>query len=146
MGERIPIALATGRLALGTGAWLAPTRSARALQLPSSGRPESHYLLRIYGIRAIALGLSTLLAPAGPQRGRAQRIGLLVDIADTLAAPASRLASPARQLSQLLTGTYATLGALALARSPRVTDITQVTKRPAPPTASIPIDEPSANV
>ncbi|MGV9408435.1 hypothetical protein ACWDOP_00855 [Nocardia sp. NPDC003693] len=72
--------LAGGRLLLAAAALSAPRRFAAVVGVASS--PELTYMTRIYGARALAMGLGYLTAPT-PERVRWQRLGLMVDIADT---------------------------------------------------------------
>jgi ketosteroid isomerase-like protein len=105
--------LAAGRLLLGIPAWLAPTSAACAYGFT---RPDEHtvrYLMAVYGARASALGVGTLLAPLATRR-RWQTLGLAVDIADTLAALRTPLPARTRVVSLAITGGYALIGAHGL--------------------------------
>jgi hypothetical protein len=110
-------ALALGRIVLGAGSLAAPSATARAFGARPSG--ELDYMTRIYGARAIALGLAYLLA-APAERTRMQRLSLGVDISDTVTA-LSMLArgsdAPRRAIAAgaALTGSYAAVGAARLA-------------------------------
>ncbi|MFD4183996.1 hypothetical protein ACFWPB_23330, partial [Rhodococcus sp. NPDC058514] len=72
--------LAAGRLALAVAALAAPQRFARLVGVAPS--PELTYLTRIYGARALAMGLAYLTSEP-PERRRWHRLGLAIDITDT---------------------------------------------------------------
>jgi hypothetical protein len=109
--------MALGRIALGTASRVAPGRTARSLGVTSG--PELDYMTEIFGARAVALGAG-YLSTRGDARRRWQRLALAVDLSDTLAGLA-RLRRGDGPLGavlalSLLTGGYATVGALKLAR------------------------------
>ena len=106
---------AAGRiLPYGAPSWLVPTLSARALGAGASSRdPHVRYLMRIFGIRAVALGASYLLND-GDARRRSQRLALLVDTADTVMAPFCGLPRQAVLRSLVITVPYAAIGWLRL--------------------------------
>lgn len=120
--DRALAGLALGRLALGAPSRLAPRGMARAFGAGRGASPELDYMTRVFGIRAIALGLGWL-SSEGAARRRWQRLAFMCDVSDTLAgighlrrrdlprAPA--LATTA------LTGAYALVGALRVARDRR---------------------------
>ncbi|WP_280317007.1 hypothetical protein [Nocardia wallacei] len=112
--------LAAGRIALGAAALLAPRQLGRALGIRLS--PESVYLTRIFGARAVALGLGYLTAPA-TERPRWQRLALMVDILDTTHGAGHLVRGDvARSASAplvALTATYMAIGATRLARDLR---------------------------
>ncbi|HEX2314740.1 MAG TPA: hypothetical protein VHJ17_13445 [Thermomonospora sp.] len=107
--------LALGRIVLGAGSLAAPDTLARALGVRPT--PELRYMTRIFGARAMALGLGYLTAPAGERR-RWQRLALMVDVTDTVqgAAHLARrdLPGPAAVALVALTGGYMTVGAARL--------------------------------
>lgn len=107
--------LAAGRVVLGMCALTAPARLVGTFGLASS--PALDYMTRIYGGRAIALGVGYLTEPA-EQRGRWHRLGLFVDTADTLTAIGHlvRRDIPRTAATALagLTGGYATVELLRL--------------------------------
>ncbi|CPS44352.1 Aspartate carbamoyl transferase [Mycobacteroides abscessus] len=72
--------LAIGRIALGIASLAAPNLLAKAGRVPTA--PELTYMTRIFGIRAMALGLGYLTSAAS-ERFRWQRLALMVDITDT---------------------------------------------------------------
>jgi len=104
-------ALAWGRICLGAASLASPTGLSRAFGVPHS--PETAYLTRIYGARAIALGAAYLLAGPTEQR-RLRLLSLGVDISDTLtgAGHLVRRDSEPRAIAALtaLTGGYALVG------------------------------------
>jgi hypothetical protein len=105
-------ALAVGRIVLGAGSLAVPRLTARAFGVRAT--PEVSYLTRIYGGRAIALGLAHLLAEPAT-RTRLQRISLGVDVSDTVTGLGHlvRRDAPLRGMTLLvaLTGSYAAVGA-----------------------------------
>jgi hypothetical protein len=113
------VGMAVGRIVLGALALAAPRATARLFRM--APKPDLTYMTRIYGGRAIALGLGYLTEPP-VHRGRWHRLGLFVDTADTLAALAHLrrrdLPRPAVLAAGALTGTYMLIGALR-AGSPR---------------------------
>lgn len=80
---------------------------------------ELDYMTRVFGARAIALGVACLMAPPA-QRTHLQRLCLGVDISDTVAG-VSELVRPtgapraAIAAAVVLTGSYAAVGAARLA-------------------------------
>jgi hypothetical protein len=76
--------LAYGRIAVGAVAWIAPKKALRAGLLDTES-PQSPYLMRLFGVRDVALGAITLMAPA-PSRPALLKLGLAVDGADVAAA------------------------------------------------------------
>jgi len=106
-------AMALGRIALGIGSLASPGGTARTFGARPSA--ELDYMTRVFGARAIALGLAYLMAPPA-QRTRLQRLCLGVDLSDTVAG-ISELVRPtgapraAIGGAVVLTGTYAALGA-----------------------------------
>ncbi len=122
--ERALAGLALGRIALGAPSRLAPRGTARAFGAGRASSPELDYMTRVFGIRAIALGLGWL-SSEGAARLRWQRLAFVCDVSDTLAGighlrrrdlpRGSALATTA------LTGGYALVGALRVARDLRGT-------------------------
>ena len=75
--------LAYLRIALGTLAWVAPRATNRIFGLPPSADSAALlYMNRVFGVRAIALGLG-YLASEGEARRLWHRLWLLCDGADT---------------------------------------------------------------
>lgn len=108
--------MALGRIALGVGSLAAPGTLARVLGVRASG--ELDYMTRVFGARAIALGVGFLLADRG-ERTRLQRISLGVDVSDTVAGIGHLIRGdaprPAIAAMVALTGSYAATGAARLA-------------------------------
>jgi len=113
--ERLLTGMAVGRIALGAGSLLAPGALARIFGARDSA--ELDYMTRVFGGRAIALGLAYLLA-GPPERTRLQRLCLGVDVSDTTAALGALLRGerPRRAfvMASALTGGYAAVGAARL--------------------------------
>jgi len=117
--DRALAALAVGRIALGAPSRVAPRGMARAFGAGRAANPELDYMTRVFGVRAVALGLGYLTS-GGAARRRWQRLALMCDVSDTLAGVghlrrrdlprASALATTA------LTGAYALVGAAAVLR------------------------------
>lgn len=110
-----PTVLAVGRLLLGVPAWVAPRTGARIYGF-SHQHPDVGYLTAVYGVRAAALAIGTLTA-AQHQRRTWQRLGLMVDVGDTLSGLRSHLPLRTRLLSLAITGSYAVIGARALGQA-----------------------------
>lgn len=116
--------MAVGRVVWGVAAYVAPRRNAKAVGLPGEASGEIVYLTRVFGSRALALGLGYLLGDRAARR-RMQRLCLVVDAADTAAGCTHLVRGdvPRRASGVLtaITGAYATVGALGLIRSLRRT-------------------------
>lgn len=112
--------LAVGRIVLGATAIAAPRTMITALGIHLT--PELVYMTRIFGSRAIALGLGYLTAPAD-ERPRWQRLGLMVDIIDTAHGATHVVRGDIPRTTALaaatLTGGYMAVGATRLARDLR---------------------------
>jgi hypothetical protein len=104
--------MAVGRLILGTASLTAPRQFARIIGVRDS--PELTYLTRIYGARALAMGLGWLTGDPA-ERARWTRLGLMIDASDSLAGLARLLRRdvPVRAAVGLfaLSGSYAAVGA-----------------------------------
>ncbi|WP_431970205.1 hypothetical protein [Nocardia sp. bgisy134] len=104
--------MAIGRLVLAAISLTAPRQFARAVGIKSS--PELTYLTRIYGARALVMGLGYLTG-SEEERARWKRFGLVVDTSDTLTGIAQlvRRDVPVRAAVSMLalTGSYAAVGA-----------------------------------
>jgi hypothetical protein len=72
------------RIAIGTGAWLAPNLSGRLFGLDPANNPQSAYLGRLFGARDIALGVGALAASAESRRLWWQ-MGVACDVLDAAA-------------------------------------------------------------
>ncbi len=78
------VGLALFRIGLGAFAWLAPRAMNRTFGLPRSDESSALiYMNRVFGVRAIALGIG-YLASEGEGRRLWHRLWLLCDGADTL--------------------------------------------------------------
>ena len=76
--------LSLARIAVGTAAWIAPEQSLKVGMLDHTA-PQSPLMLRLFGVRDLALGAITLMAtPAA--RPALLKVGLAVDAADAAAA------------------------------------------------------------
>ncbi|WP_236565289.1 MULTISPECIES: hypothetical protein [Nocardia] len=108
--------LALGRVVLGAAALVGPARLAEALGVRPT--PELDYMSRIFGARAIALGLGYLTAPP-EELPRWQRLALMVDFLDTAHGGIRLLRSdvprPTAAALVALTGGYLLVGATRLA-------------------------------
>ncbi|WP_241010670.1 hypothetical protein [Mycobacterium camsae] len=89
------------------------------------------YMIRIFGARALALGVGYLSSDE-PNRRRWQRIGLLVDVLDNVNAAIElrKLERGDQRIRTLLslvavTGPYAALGAAGLVQARLATDATK---------------------
>lgn len=113
------VGMAVGRIVLGAFALAAPRATARLFRI--APKPDLTYMTRIYGGRAIALGVGYLTEPRAHRR-RWHRLGLFVDTADTLAALTHLrrrdLPRPAVLAAGALTGTYMLIGALRVGSPP----------------------------
>ena len=75
--------LAAFRVALGAVSWIAPGRISGVYGLPQERvTPELEYMTRVFGVRAVALGVG-YLASSGDARLLWHRLWLLCDTADT---------------------------------------------------------------
>ncbi len=117
-------AAAVGRILLGVSAFVSPRSQTRMNSAPDALlSTEMKYLIRVFGARALALGVGYLSSDE-PNRRRWQRIGLLVDVLDNVNAAIElrRLERGDQRIRSLLslvavTGPYATLGAAGLIQS-----------------------------
>lgn len=111
--------LAIGRLVLGAAGRLAPHATARAFGATDPASAELAYMTRVFGARAIALGSGYLLS-RGSARRVWQRLALGVDVSDTIAGLGHLrrhdIARPKALALTALTGSYAAIGAVRLAR------------------------------
>ncbi|SHQ88110.1 Aspartate carbamoyl transferase [Mycobacteroides abscessus subsp. abscessus] len=107
--------LAIGRIVLGIASLAAPNLLAKAGRVPAA--PELTYMTRIFGIRAMALGLGYLTSAAS-ERFRWQRLALMVDITDTthgaLHLVRGDLPRATAAAMVALTGGYMSVGAIRL--------------------------------
>jgi hypothetical protein len=77
-------AIAIGRIAVGSGAWLAPNLSGRLFGLDPEGNPQLPYVGRLFGARDVALGAGALRSPR-KQKDAWITAGLACDVADVAA-------------------------------------------------------------
>lgn len=82
--DRALAGLALGRIALGAPSRLSPRGTARAFGAAGATSPELDYMTRVFGIRAVALGLGWLTSD-GAARSRWQRLAFMCDVSDTVA-------------------------------------------------------------
>ncbi len=108
-------ALAVGRIAWGAAAVVAPRTNLRVAGAPSLLAPHTEYLIGVFGVRALAIGLGYLSGDA-PARARWRRLGLLIDVTDTvnglarLGAARDGETRRAGRLMVAVTGAYAAVG------------------------------------
>lgn len=109
---RLLDAMAWGRIALGVGSVAAPGAMARGFGVQDTA--ELRYVTRVFGARAVALGVAYLTLPPA-SRTRLQRLCLGVDTSDTISglrelrqegAPRGPMAAMV-----MITGPYAVIGA-----------------------------------
>jgi hypothetical protein len=75
--------LAVFRIAIGAASWVAPGALARNYGVPEDRMtPELEYMTRVFGVRAVALGVG-YLSSTGDARRVWHRLWLLCDAADT---------------------------------------------------------------
>ena len=75
--------LALFRIVLGSVSWLAPGPVSRVFGVPEERiTPELEYMNRVFGVRAIALGVG-YLASSGKERSLWHRLWVMCDGADT---------------------------------------------------------------
>jgi hypothetical protein len=75
--------LAAFRIVLGTVAWVAPRGLSRLFGVPPERvTPELEYMNRVFGVRAVTLGVG-YLASSGEARRLWHRLWILCDAADT---------------------------------------------------------------
>jgi hypothetical protein len=76
--------LALFRIALGSASWIAPGPISRLFGVPAERvTPELEYMNRVFGVRAVTLGVG-YLASSGSARVIWHRLWLLCDTADTV--------------------------------------------------------------
>jgi hypothetical protein len=78
------LAMAVARFAGGAASRVTPGGTARFFGAAGERSPELDYVVRVCGIRAMALGLG-YLSTTGDARRRWQQLALLCDISDTVA-------------------------------------------------------------
>jgi|SRR3712207_2136981 len=112
--------LSLARIVIGAGAYAVPERTLKALMLDHT-HPEAPFLLRIFGIRDLALGLATLLAK--PEHKPALlKLGMLADAGDAGAgvlALRAHAVKPAVGAALTVAGSSAVLAAVVALRQQR---------------------------
>jgi hypothetical protein len=78
MDKATPLSLA--RIAVGVAACAAPELSLRAMMLDDTG-PGARLFVRLFGVRDLALGVATLVAPPA-DRTALLAVGMVVDAGD----------------------------------------------------------------
>ncbi|MEO3786612.1 hypothetical protein ABGB12_25075 [Actinocorallia sp. B10E7] len=115
--ERALLGAASGRIVWGIAALAAPGLNVRLVGMADRETPELRYMTRVFGSRALALGLGHLLGDPTTRR-RWRRLCLMVDACDTAAGLVHLIRGdvPRKSAAGLLaiTGGYTVLGALAL--------------------------------
>jgi hypothetical protein len=108
------ILLACIRLFNGLAALLAPHMLARRLGLDTDANPAALYVMRMFGIRTVLIGLE-LFTERGERRAEALRRGIVIHASDTLAAfLASQSAHFPRPMAQVIVVISAINTALAV--------------------------------
>ena len=86
MPDSTPGKVLTGmRLAIGTGAWVAPSLSGRAFGLDPDANPQASFVGRLFAVRDAVLGAG-VLSSDGEARRLWWRLGVVCDVADAAAA------------------------------------------------------------
>lgn len=120
--DRALAGLALGRLALGAPSRVSPRRTARAFGAAGAASPELDYMTRVFGIRAVALGLGWLTSE-GAARTRWQRLAFMCDVSDTVAGVGHLRRRDMPRVQALattaLTGGYMLVGAAKVLRDVR---------------------------
>lgn len=118
--QRAMKGLAVVRIALGAVAWCAPQATNRVFGVPRDQEsPALTYMHRVFGVRAVALGVG-YLASRGEARELWHRLWLLCDAADTVmgAGMAARGSMPTATAAKALalTGGSSAVDLWAMAR------------------------------
>jgi hypothetical protein len=110
-------AIAIGRIAVGTGAWLTPNLSGRLFGLDPEGNPQLPYVGRLFGARDVALGAGALRSPR-KQRDLWLTAAFACDVADAaagvIAGVRGQLPASAAALVSATAGAFALAGAYLL--------------------------------
>ena len=104
--------LAGLRVAIGAGAWVAPTFTAKLFGLAPKDNPQMSFMARLFGARDIALGIGTTQT-SGPSRRLWWQIGIVCDLVDAAAAYLGGRNGSIPKFAALLAGSTA-LSAAAL--------------------------------
>jgi hypothetical protein len=100
------------RLTIGAGSWLMPRLGGRLFGLDARENPQLPYVLRLFGVRDVALA-GGLVASEGEPRALWLRMGVACDAADALAGLAAGARGELGPFSSALV-TAAAMGAGAL--------------------------------
>ncbi|MEU5880210.1 hypothetical protein [Spirillospora sp. NPDC047279] len=115
--ERALEVAAGGRVVWGALALALPGLNVKLAGMGDRDTPELRYLIRIFGSRAVALGLGYLLSDPEARR-RWRKLCLLVDASDTAAGIAHLVRGDVPRATAAgltaMTGSYAVLDALAV--------------------------------
>ncbi|MFD0899778.1 hypothetical protein [Actinomadura sediminis] len=115
--ERALEVTAGGRVVWGALALAAPGLNLKLAGIGDRDTPELRYLIRVFGSRALALGLGYLLSDAEARR-RWRRLCLVVDVCDTAAGAVHVVRGDVPRATAAglaaITGAYAATGVLAL--------------------------------
>jgi len=103
--------LSIARIVAGAAAWVAPRTSLKLVLLDAEA-PQSPYLLRMFGVRDVALGAVTLMAPEAV-RPALLKVGLAVDSADSAAALLALRAKQVRPAAGVVLAGVAAAGVAA---------------------------------
>jgi hypothetical protein len=110
-------AIAIGRIAIGTGAWLTPNLSGRLFGLDPESNPQLPYVGRLFGARDVALGAGALRSPR-KQRDLWLTAAFACDVADAaagvIAGVRGQLPASAAALVSATAGAFALAGAYLL--------------------------------
>ena len=104
--------LAAGRLVVGIGSWVAPKLVSRALAVDPDANPNSPYIMRLFGVRDVILGVG-VLTTSGAERKRWLQAGLVCDLVDAAAAGVSAKEGSLGSTTAVM-GAAAALGAVVL--------------------------------
>lgn len=74
-----------GRITVGVGSWIAPAIASKAMGFYGPPDGGQAYMLRLFGVREIALGVATARCASASQ-ANLLAVGSTIDLADTLAA------------------------------------------------------------
>jgi ammonia channel protein AmtB len=104
------------RLANGTAALVAPAAVGRRIGVDPDENPAALYIMRLFGVRTILLGLA-LLRRESAVRAEAVRIAYIVHMSDTISAVAAgatgRLPRKAARTAALISGANVVLALVA---------------------------------
>lgn len=117
--ENMLSACAVGRIVWGIAALAAPGWNIKVAGMSHKQSPELRYMIRVFGARALALGLGYSLS-TDSQRSLWQRLGVMVDISDTCFGLAHLVRGDVPRASAAglttITGSYALIGTLKVLR------------------------------